>query len=129
MESPTTNRPCFVCHDENCKYRGMSPYVCMRDMMKNKLEQAGPTLKERLTEFAKKAAKEAHDNEDIQKLAEGCIWIGAIWLARACNIKGVKDDGLASSKGGLIKDIVENSKPMPPEFAQLVNDNFWDMVD
>ena len=26
-------------------------------------------------------------------------------------------------------DIVENSKPMPPEFAQLVNDNFWDLVD
>ena len=98
MESPTTNRPCFVCHDKNCKYRGMSPYACMRDM-KNKLEQTEPTLKERLTEFAKKAAKEAHDNEDIQKLAEGCIWIGAIWLARACNIKGVKDDGLVSSNG------------------------------
>ena len=48
-------------------------------------------LKERLAEFAKKAAKEAHDDEDIQKLAEGCIWIGAIWLARACNINiGVK---------------------------------------
>ena len=24
----------------------------------------------------------------------------------------------------LTLDIVENSKPMPPEFAQLVNDNF-----
>lgn len=56
-------------------------------------------LKERLTEFAKKAAKEAHDDEDIQKLAEGCIWIGAVWLARACNIKGIKDDGLISSNG------------------------------
>lgn len=29
----------------------------------------------------------------------------------------------------LTLDIVENSKPMPPEFAQLVNDNFWDLVD
>ena len=26
-------------------------------------------------------------------------------------------------------DIEENSKPMPPEFAKLVNDNFWDLVD
>ena len=29
----------------------------------------------------------------------------------------------------LTLDIVENSKPMPAEFAQLVNDNFWDLVD
>lgn len=29
----------------------------------------------------------------------------------------------------LVEDIIENSKPMPPEFAQLVNDNFWDLVD
>jgi len=60
-------------------------------------------LKGRLAEFAKKAAKEAHDDEDIQKLAEGCIWIGAVWLARACNIKGVKDDALVAElqkKGG-----------------------------
>lgn len=128
MESPTTNRPCFVCHDKTCKYRGMSPYVCMRDM-KNKLEQTEPTLKERLTEFANKAAKEAHDDENIQKLAEGCIWIGAIWLARACNIKGIKDDDPVSSIEEITSDIVENSKPMPPEFAKLVNDNFWDMVD
>lgn len=28
-----------------------------------------------------------------------------------------------------ISDIVNNSKPMPAEFAQLVNDNFWDLVD
>lgn len=106
MESPTANRPCFVCHDKTCKYRGMSPYVCMRDM-KIKLEQTEPTLKERLTEFAKKAAKEAHDNEGIQKLAEGCIWIGAVWLARACNIK---DDGLVSSIEAMTLDIVRKLK-------------------
>ena len=29
----------------------------------------------------------------------------------------------------LTEDIIKNSKPMPPEFAQLVNDNFWDLVD
>ncbi len=28
-----------------------------------------------------------------------------------------------------ISDIINNSKPMPAEFAQLVNDNFWDLVD
>lgn len=26
-------------------------------------------------------------------------------------------------------DIVENSKPMPPEFAQLVNEHFWKLID
>lgn len=29
----------------------------------------------------------------------------------------------------LTLDIIENSKPMPPEFSQMVNDNFWDLVD
>ena len=48
-------------------------------------------LKERLAEFAKKAAKEAHDDEDIQKLAEGLIWVGADWMAAACDIRGIKD--------------------------------------
>jgi hypothetical protein len=33
------------------------------------------------------AAKEAHDDENIQKLAEGCIWIGATWMANALGIK------------------------------------------
>lgn len=56
-------------------------------------------LKERLAEFAKKAAKEAHDDENIQKLAEGCIWIGATWMANTLGIKGIKDDGLVSSNG------------------------------
>ena len=28
-----------------------------------------------------------------------------------------------------VSDIVDNSKPMPAEFAQLVNENFWDLVD
>ena len=48
-------------------------------------------LKERLAEFAKKASKEAHDDEGIQKLAEGCIWIGATWMANAMGIKGFND--------------------------------------
>jgi len=33
------------------------------------------------------------------------------------------------STGGLTQDIISNSKPMPAEFAQLVNENFWDLVD
>lgn len=45
-------------------------------------------LRQRLEAFAKKASKETHDDEDIQKLAEGCIWIGATWMANAMGIKG-----------------------------------------
>jgi hypothetical protein len=48
-------------------------------------------LRKRLETFAEKAGKEAHDDEDIQKLAEGCIWIGATWMANALGIKGFKD--------------------------------------
>lgn len=33
------------------------------------------------------------------------------------------------STGSLTQDIISNSKPMPAEFAQLVNENFWDLVD
>ena len=29
----------------------------------------------------------------------------------------------------LVEDIVNNSKPMPPEFGKLVQENFWDLVD
>ncbi len=27
------------------------------------------------------------------------------------------------------KDIVENQKPMPSEFQQIINEHFWDLVD
>ena len=44
-------------------------------------------LRQRLETFAEKAGKEASSDENIQKLAEGCIWIGATWMANALGIK------------------------------------------
>lgn len=29
----------------------------------------------------------------------------------------------------LLEDFIDNQKPMPPEFAELVQENFWDLVD
>ena len=49
-------------------------------------------LRQRLETFAKKVSKETHDGEDIQKLVEGCIWIGAIWMVNAMGIKGFNDN-------------------------------------
>lgn len=48
-------------------------------------------LKERLTVFAKKACTEVSSDKDIQTLAEGCVWIGAVWMARALGIKGFNE--------------------------------------
>lgn len=45
-------------------------------------------LRERLEAFAEKAGKEISGYENIQKLAEGCIWIGATWMVIALGIKG-----------------------------------------
>ena len=45
-------------------------------------------LRQRLEAFAKKAGKEVSDDKDIQKLAEGFIWIGATWMANTFGIKG-----------------------------------------
>lgn len=78
-------------------------------------------LKERLAEFAKKAAKEAHDDKDIQKLAEGCIWIGAVWLARACNINiGVKivtiDEILELPE---VKELIDKCNALGEEIKEL----------
>jgi hypothetical protein len=33
------------------------------------------------------------------------------------------------SLGEIIEDITENQKPMPPEFSELINEHFWDLVD
>ena len=49
-------------------------------------------LRQRLETFAKKAGKEASGDENIQKLAEGCIWIGATWLANAFGVKGFNEN-------------------------------------
>lgn len=48
-------------------------------------------LRQRFEAFAEKAGKEASSDENIQKLAEGCIWIGATWMANAMGIKGFND--------------------------------------
>ena len=48
-------------------------------------------LRQRLKAFAEKAGKEASSDKNIQKLAEGCIWIGATWMANAMGIKGFND--------------------------------------
>ena len=48
-------------------------------------------LRQRLEAFAEKAGKEASSDENIQKLAEGCIWIGATWMVNAMGIKGFND--------------------------------------
>lgn len=45
-------------------------------------------LRKRLEAFAEKAGKETSSDENIQKLAEGCIWIGATWMANALGVKG-----------------------------------------
>lgn len=45
-------------------------------------------LRQRLKTFAEKAGKEVSSDEDIQKLAEGFIWIGATWMANALDVKG-----------------------------------------
>ena len=29
----------------------------------------------------------------------------------------------------LVEDIIKSSKPMPPEFAELVQEKFWELVD
>ena len=39
VTSTTGNRPCFVCHEKNCKYRGMKVDLCMRDMFNEKEEK------------------------------------------------------------------------------------------
>lgn len=49
-------------------------------------------LRQRLEAFAEKAGKEASSDKNIQKLAEGCIWIGATWMANALGIKGFNDN-------------------------------------
>lgn len=51
-------------------------------------------LRQRLETFAEKAGKETSSDKNIQKLAEGCIWIGATWMANALGVKGFneKDD-------------------------------------
>ena len=50
-------------------------------------------LRQRLEAFAEKAGKEASSDENIQKLAEGCIWIGATWMANAlCKCFNEKED-------------------------------------
>lgn len=48
-------------------------------------------LRQRLEAFAEKAGKEAIGDESIQKLAEGCIWIGATWMANALGVKGFNE--------------------------------------
>ena len=48
-------------------------------------------LRQRLETFAKKAGKELSSDEDIQKLAEGCVWIGATWMAKAFGLKGFNE--------------------------------------
>lgn len=48
-------------------------------------------LRQRLEAFAEKAGKESSSDKNIQKLAEGCIWIGATWMANAMGIKGFND--------------------------------------
>ena len=45
-------------------------------------------LRQRLKTFAEKVGKEFSSDTDIQKLAEGCVWIGATWMANALGIKG-----------------------------------------
>ena len=48
-------------------------------------------LRKRLETFAKKAGKEVSSDEDIQKLAEGFIWIGATWMANTLGVKGFNE--------------------------------------
>jgi hypothetical protein len=48
-------------------------------------------LRERLEAFANKSGKEISENEDLQKLVEGCIWIGAVWMENALGIKGIQN--------------------------------------
>lgn len=48
-------------------------------------------LRQRLETFAEKAGKEVSSDEDIRKLAEGFIWIGATWMANALGVKGFNE--------------------------------------
>ena len=48
-------------------------------------------LRKLLEAFAQKAGKETSSDENIQKLAEGCIWIGATWMANALGVKGFNE--------------------------------------
>ena len=49
-------------------------------------------LRQRLETFAEKAGKEVSGDKNIQKLAEGCIWIGATWMANALGVKGFNEN-------------------------------------
>lgn len=53
-----------------------------------------------------------------------------IWGRCADKFHATKEEGgLNTDIEKLTLDIVDNSKPMPPEFSQMVNDNFGDLVD
>lgn len=49
-------------------------------------------LRQRLETFAEKAGKETSSDKNIQKLVEGCIWIGATWMANALGVKGFNEN-------------------------------------
>ena len=79
------------------------------------------TLRQRLEAFAEKAGKETSSDKNIQKLAEGCIWIGAVWLARACNINiGVKivtiDEILELPE---VKELIDKCNALGDEIKEL----------
>lgn len=73
-------------------------------------------------------------SEDISKTApngdESLVFVNGTPLdIHFNNVKHGNDSWVDISFSSNIGQIIKNSKPMPAEFAKLVNDNFWELVD